>query len=72
MATSQIPDTGPRRIAMDVVRRLFVYAFVHHAHREAAAHCIPLVARYRLADRNLLESERPAIYAFARRASASL
>jgi thiamine kinase-like enzyme len=72
MATSQLPDTGARALAMDVVRRLFVYAFMHHAGREDAERCIPVVARYRLADRNLLPSERPAIEAFARRVSTTL
>ena len=32
---------------------------------------IPTVARYRLADRNLLPSERPAIYALARSATSA-
>jgi aminoglycoside phosphotransferase (APT) family kinase protein len=69
MATSQLPDEGLKSRVMDVVRRLFVYAFVHHAGRIEAARQIPAVARYRLADRNLLPSERPAIYALARRAA---
>jgi aminoglycoside phosphotransferase (APT) family kinase protein len=72
MATSELPDAGPKRVAMDAIRRLFVYAFVHHAGRAAAAHQIPAVARYRLADRNLLPSERPAIYALARRTATAL
>jgi hypothetical protein len=49
-----------------VIRRLFLYAFLRHSDRRAAARQIPLVARYRLADRNLLPSERPAILALAR------
>ena len=68
LATSEIPDTGAKRMAMEVVRRVFIYAFVRYAGREAAARQIPAVARYRLADRNLLPSEPPAIYALARRA----
>jgi aminoglycoside phosphotransferase (APT) family kinase protein len=67
MATSEIPDTGLKRLAMDVVRRLFVVGFVRYAGKAEAARAIPAVARYRLADRNLLPSERPAIYALARR-----
>jgi hypothetical protein len=72
MATSQLPDTGPKAVAMDLIRRLFVIAFLRHADRAAATHQIPYVARYRLADRNLLPSERPAIHALARHCGASL
>lgn len=72
MATSEIPDTGLRRVAISLIRHLLVFAFLHHADRRAATRQIPLVARFRLADRNLLESERPAIYALARRAGATL
>jgi aminoglycoside phosphotransferase (APT) family kinase protein len=72
MATSQLPDEGLKSTAMDAVRRLFVYAFLRHIDRAAAARQIPTVARYRLADRNLLPSEGPAIRELARRtASAS-
>jgi aminoglycoside phosphotransferase (APT) family kinase protein len=67
LATSEIPDRGLKRMAMDVIRRLFVLAFVRYAGKAEASRQIPAVARYRLADRNLLPSERPAIYALARR-----
>jgi aminoglycoside phosphotransferase (APT) family kinase protein len=67
MATSEIPDMGLKGRVIGLVRRLFVDAFVRHAGRAAAVRQIPAVARYRLADRNLLPSERPAIYALARR-----
>jgi aminoglycoside phosphotransferase (APT) family kinase protein len=72
MATSQLPDTGLKGRVMDVVRRLFVYAFVHHAGRAEAARQIPTVARYRLVDRNLLPSERPAIREFAHRTASAI
>jgi aminoglycoside phosphotransferase (APT) family kinase protein len=72
MATSEISDTGLRRVVAAAIRRLLVYAFLHHADRQAATRQIPAVARYRLADRNLLESERPAIHALVRRAAATL
>jgi aminoglycoside phosphotransferase (APT) family kinase protein len=71
MATSELPETGLKGAARDVIRRLFVYAFLHHTDRRTAGRQIPLVARYRLADRNLLPSERPAILALARRACAT-
>jgi aminoglycoside phosphotransferase (APT) family kinase protein len=71
MATSQLPDTGVKALAMDVVRRLFVAAFLRYAGRAEAARAIPAVARYRLGDRNLLPSERPAIRELARRTAAS-
>jgi hypothetical protein len=71
MATSQLPDTGIKALAMDVVRRLFVAAFLRYAGRAEAARAIPAVARYRLGDRNLLPSERPAIRDLARRTAAS-
>jgi aminoglycoside phosphotransferase (APT) family kinase protein len=67
LATSEIPGAGFKRLAMDVVRRLFVAAFVRYAGRVEASRQIPTVARYRLADRSLLPSERPAIYALAGR-----
>ena len=70
MATSEIPDSGFKGRLIGLVRDLFVDAFVRQAGRAAAARQIPSVARYRLADRNLLPRERPAIYALARRAAA--
>jgi aminoglycoside phosphotransferase (APT) family kinase protein len=71
MATSQLPDGGVKGLAMDVVRRLFVAAFLRYAGRAEAARAIPAVARYRLGDRNLLPSERPAIRELARRTAAA-
>jgi aminoglycoside phosphotransferase (APT) family kinase protein len=71
MATSEVPDTGLKRVATEVIRRLFVLGFVRYAGKAAASQQIPVVARYRLADRNLRPSERPAIYALARNVTAS-
>jgi aminoglycoside phosphotransferase (APT) family kinase protein len=68
MATSEIPDVGLKGRVIGLVRHLFVNAFLRHAGRAAAARQIPAVARYRLADRNLRPSERPAIHALLRRA----
>jgi aminoglycoside phosphotransferase (APT) family kinase protein len=67
MATSEVPGRTLRWRMISLVRRLFVYAFLRHADRQAAARQLPAVARYRLADRNLLASERPAIHALLRR-----
>jgi aminoglycoside phosphotransferase (APT) family kinase protein len=72
MATSEVPDTSLRWRVVELVRRLFVAALLRHADRPAAARQLPLAARYRLADRNLLDSERPAIHAFVRRNAATL
>jgi aminoglycoside phosphotransferase (APT) family kinase protein len=72
VATSQIPVSGVTGRVMDVVRRLFVAAFLRHVDRAAATRQLPLVARYRLADRNLLDSERPNIHALLRRNGLSL
>ncbi len=67
MATSQVSETGPKHRVVRLIRTLFVDALLRHIDREAAARQLPLVARYRLADRNLLASERPAIHALVRR-----
>lgn len=72
MATSEIPNLGIKGRMMDMVRRLFVAAFLRHIDRAAATRQLPLVARYRLADRNLLASERPNIHALLRRNGLSL
>jgi len=61
MATSEIDAPPLERWPMEAIRRLFVRAFVRQAGRTAAARQIPSVARYRLADRNLRASEKPAI-----------
>jgi hypothetical protein len=57
---------------VSVLRRLLVATFLRHVDRAAALRRLPAVARLRLGDRNLLASERPAIYALARRAGISL
>lgn len=67
MATSEPPATGLKRQAINVIRRLFVAALLRHIDREAAARQLAVVARFRLADANLLPSERPAIHALLRR-----
>jgi aminoglycoside phosphotransferase (APT) family kinase protein len=72
MATSQIDDTGLQMRIVSVLRRLLVATFLRHVDRAAALRRLPAVARFRLGDRNLLASERPAIYALARRAGISL
>jgi aminoglycoside phosphotransferase (APT) family kinase protein len=72
MATSKVPDTSLRWRVVELVRRLFVAELLRHSDRPAAARQLPLAARYRLADRNLLDSERPAIHAFGRRNAATL
>lgn len=71
MATSQVPDTSLKWRVIDKVRHLFVEALLRNADRDAAMRQLPRVARYRLADRNLLDRERPAIHAFVRRAGAT-
>ncbi|MFN8632453.1 MAG: phosphotransferase [Chloroflexota bacterium] len=70
--TSEIPNMGVKGRVLDVVRRLFVVAFLRHVDRAAATRQLPLVARYRLADRNLLTSERPNIHALLGRNGLSL
>jgi aminoglycoside phosphotransferase (APT) family kinase protein len=67
MATSQVSETGPKHRVVRLLRGLFVAALLRHIDREAATRQLPLVARYRLADRNLLDSERPAIQEMLRR-----
>lgn len=71
MATSQVPDTSLKWRMIDKVRHLFVEALLRNTDRAAATRQLPRVARYRLADRNLLDSERPAIHAFVRRVGAT-
>ena len=71
MATSEVPDASLRWRVIDRVRRLFVAALLRHLDRSAAERQLPLAARYRLADRNLRPSERPAIEAMIGRAGAS-
>ena len=72
MATSAVPDTSLRWRVIELVRRLFVAEILRHVDRPAAERQLPFVARYRLADRNLLDRERPAIHALLRRTGASL
>ena len=72
MATSQVSETGPKHRIVRLIRRLFVDAMLRHIDREAATRVLPSVARYRLADRNLLASERPAIHALVRDAGLTL
>ena len=67
MATSEVPDSSLRWRVIDKVRRLFVAALLRNIDQPAAVRQLPLVARYRLADRNLRDSERPAIHAMLRR-----
>jgi aminoglycoside phosphotransferase (APT) family kinase protein len=67
MATSEIPDTGLQRRLFDLFRRLLVAEFLRHVDRPAVLKQLPAVARFRLGDRNLLPSERPAIDALVRR-----
>jgi aminoglycoside phosphotransferase (APT) family kinase protein len=67
MATSQVGDTGPKHRVVLLIRRLFIAALLRHIDREAATRQLPLVARYRLADRNLLATEPPVIHAMLRR-----
>ena len=70
MATSEVPDTSLKWRVIDQVRRLFVAALLRHVDRRAAERQLPLAARYRLADRNVLDGERAAIRAMLRRAGA--
>jgi aminoglycoside phosphotransferase (APT) family kinase protein len=70
MATSQVSDTGPRHRMVRLIRGLFVDALLRNVDRRAAERQLPRVARYRLADRNLLPSERPAIHALLRQHTA--
>jgi aminoglycoside phosphotransferase (APT) family kinase protein len=72
MATSQVSDTGPKHRVVRLIRELFVDAMLRHVDRPAATQVLPSVARYRLADRNLLASERPAIHALVRDAGLTL
>jgi aminoglycoside phosphotransferase (APT) family kinase protein len=72
MATSQVGDTGPKHRVVLLIRGLFVAALLRNVDRAAATRQIPAVARYRLADRNLLDSERPAIHDMVRRTGLSL
>ena len=72
MATSAVPDSSLKWRVIDKVRHLFVEALLRNTDRAAAVRQLPHVARYRLADRNLLDSERPAIHAFVRRAGSTL
>ena len=70
MATSQVPDDSLKWRLIDKVRRLFIVSLLRGVDRSGAERQLPLAARYRLADRNLLPSERPAIEALVRRFSA--
>jgi len=72
MATSQIPGPPLKRRVFDLLRRLLVAEFLRHVDRAAVLRELPAAARFRLSDRNLLESERPAIYDLARRAGVTL
>lgn len=67
MATSQVPDDSLKWRVIDKVRRLFVASLLRSVDREAAERQLPLVARFRLADPNLRDDERPAIEAMVRR-----
>jgi aminoglycoside phosphotransferase (APT) family kinase protein len=71
MATSEVPDDSLKWRVIDRVRRLFIAALLRHVDRPAAERQLALAARYRLADRNLLASEGPAIHALVRRAGAA-
>jgi hypothetical protein len=66
-----VPDDSLKWRIIDKVRHLFVAALLRHVDRAAAVRQLPLVARYRLADRNLRDDERPAIHAMLRRVGAS-
>jgi aminoglycoside phosphotransferase (APT) family kinase protein len=66
MATSQVPENSLKWRVIDKVRRLFVAALLRNVDRAAATRQLPLVARYRLADRNLRDDERPPIEAMVR------
>lgn len=66
MATAQVPDNSLKWRVIDQVRRLFVVALLGSVDRAAAERQLPLVARYRLADPNLRDDERPAIEAMLR------
>lgn len=70
MATSEVPMSGLTGQLVNLIRHLFVFGLLHYSDRAAATHQIPTVAHYRLADANLLPSERPAIEALARRIAA--
>jgi aminoglycoside phosphotransferase (APT) family kinase protein len=72
VATSQVSETGPKHRVVRLIRRLFVDAMLRNVDRPAATRVLPSVARYRLADRNLLASERPAILALVRDAGLTL
>ena len=72
MATSEVPDASLRWRVIDRVRRLFVATLLRQVDRAAAERQLPLAARYRLADRNVLASERAAIQAMISRAGGSL
>jgi len=67
MATSEIDGALVQRTLADVMRRLFVAAFLRHVDHAAAVRQLPVMAHYRLLDRNLRPSERPAIRALLRR-----
>lgn len=67
MATSQLPDSRLRWRVIDQMRRLFVTVLLRSVDRPAAERHLPLAARYRLADGNVLDSERTAIHAMLRR-----
>jgi aminoglycoside phosphotransferase (APT) family kinase protein len=67
MATSEIDGALVQRTLADVMRRLFVAAFLRHVDRAAAVRQLPVMAHYRLLDRNLRPGERPAIRALLRR-----
>jgi hypothetical protein len=72
MVTSQIDDSSLRVRIILAVRHLLVAEFLRHVDRAAVVRQLPAVARFRLGDRNLLPSERPAIHALARRVGVTL
>jgi aminoglycoside phosphotransferase (APT) family kinase protein len=69
MATSDINEVAMRRWLISAIRRLFVAGFLRHIDRAAAARRIPSMGGYRLADRNLRDTEKPAIHSLVRQVS---
>lgn len=66
MATSEVPDTGLRRLLVVLLRRLLVAEFLRHSDKAGALRQLPAIARFRLADRNVRPGEQQSIHALLR------
>ena len=67
LTTSEVPGSAPVRMAASLGRRVFIREFLREFDTDRLRGCLAEVADYRLAVRELTESERKAIPMFVRR-----